>query len=447
MSSGSNDAARQLAELTQIEKRARAATDRRGLGFVMVNDTRALLDYREAFLWNAITERIEAISGLAEVAREAPLVDWLARHCRAWQRHTGNKSDGIRVMTVDDLPEAEREHWRDALPPRLTWVPLRTADGALLGALLLARDSAPDSRERALLALLADAYAHAWRALDRPRRTPRPPRRRRRVIGLVVAGLIVVIACLPVRQSVLAPAEMTARDPAVIRAPLPAVVERLSVAPSEAVSAGQPLVHFDARELESRLATARQQLAVARAELRQAQQRSLSDARESARLAALTGQVRQAELEVDYLTERREQSVIEAPRAGVAIFDQPDEWIGRPVSVGERIMAIADPEHVKLTIQLDVGDAIALQNDAEVRFFLNADPANPMAARLERQGYRARPTERDGLAYQLTAHLVDDDPRARIGLRGTARLYGQRTPLIVYLLRRPLASLRLWLGV
>lgn len=447
MSSGASDAARQLAELTQIEKRARAATDRRGLGFVMVNDTRALLDYREAFLWSAITERIEAISGLADVAREAPLVDWLARHCRAWQRHRSD-SDAIRVMTVDDLPEAERAYWRDALPPRLTWVPLRSADGVTLGALLLARDSAPDSRERALLALLADAYAHAWRALDRPRRKPRPPRRRRRRIGLGLAGLaMVAIACLPVRQSVMAPAEIVPRDPRVIRAPLPAVVDRLLVDPSEAVSAGQPLVRFDARELESQLATARQQLAVARAELRQAQQRSLSDARTSARLAALTGQVRQTQLEVDYLSERHQQSVIAAPDAGVAIFDSPDAWRGRPVSVGERIMAIADPERVRLAIELDVGDAIALPEGGEVRFFLNSDPAAPMAAHLERQGYRARATERDGLAYALSARFDAADARQRIGLRGTARLYGARTTLLVYLLRRPLASLRLWLGV
>jgi hypothetical protein len=35
----------------------------------------------------------------------------------------------------------------------------------------------------------------------------------------------------------------------------------------------------------------------------------------------------------------------------------------------------------------------------------------------------------------------------RLGIRGTAQLYGDRVPMIYYILRRPVAFLRQWVGL
>ena len=54
----------------------------------------------------------------------------------------------------------------------------------------------------------------------------------------------------------------------------------------------------------------------------------------------------------------------------------------------------------------------------------------------------------DGImAYRLKAVFPGADPRIRVGLRGTAKVYGGETVLIVYLLRRPLGVMRVWLGL
>ena len=53
----------------------------------------------------------------------------------------------------------------------------------------------------------------------------------------------------------------------------------------------------------------------------------------------------------------------------------------------------------------------------------------------------------DGVAsYVLRGHLEGDPKRARIGLRGTARVSGDWTVLGYLLLRRPFAALREWCG-
>ncbi|MBN3049900.1 hypothetical protein H4F55_22420, partial [Pectobacterium brasiliense] len=51
------------------------------------------------------------------------------------------------------------------------------------------------------------------------------------------------------------------------------------------------------------------------------------------------------------------------------------------------------------------------------------------------------------MAYRLRARFTQDDPQLRVGLKVTAKLYGKRTVLFDYLLRKPQASLRVWLGV
>ena len=438
--------AERLALLLQLERRARAQADEAGLSFLMVNDSRQLLDYHEAFLWRADSGRISACSGLAQVEANAPLVLYLARLCQYWdaQPWTAELRD---LSQADASTDAQRE-WPDYLAPQLLRVPLKNRDGALLGCLLLSREQPLARPERALLELLQDAYGHAWASLQRSAPRPLLKRLGKRPRRLVVAGTVLALglAFLPVHQTVLAPAEIVAREPAVLRAPLQGVVERVLVQPNQLVKAGEPLVQLDKRELDSRMENARQTLAGADAQLRQARQQALFDERAKATLAELTTRRDQARADLIFLEDSLQCSLILAPRDGVAIFDDPSDWIGRPVNLGERIMQVADPHDARLEIQLPVADAIALQTGAEALLFLNSQPGSPLSASLERYGYRASPTPDGSMAYRLQATFDDQDERIRVGLKGTAKLYGERTLLIAYLLRKPLAALRVHLG-
>nr|WP_250207931.1 HlyD family efflux transporter periplasmic adaptor subunit [Curvibacter sp. CHRR-16] len=347
--------------------------------------------------------------------------------------------------------------WAEHLPAHAWWVPLPSVGAGLL---LLREEpwqqgegSAGLRGQLHLLELFADACAHAWGALRKPRAPwsfagavayVRHYGRTRR-FQCIAAVVVLLLLCLPVRQSVLAPAEVVARNPVAVRAPLPGVVDRIAVTPNQVVKAGDLLVVLDARELEGRLETARQGLAVAEAELRQGQQQALFDERSKASVALLQGRRDQAFMEVDHLSQSLERSQVRAERAGTVVLDEAGDWIGRPVALGERIMQIADPQEIELEVLLPVADAIDLPQDASLRMFLNTAPATPLAATLLRVGYRASPTSDGTLAYRVRARFAAGDT-ARLGLKGTAKLYGHRTVLLAYLLRRPLAHARVWLG-
>lgn len=356
------------------------------------------------------------------------------------------------------------------------------ADGRPSHALLvLWRDTPWQGADIAVLALLADAYAHAWRALMPARRGRRGAslwtRLRhgegRATWGWALALAVVALMFVPVRQSVLAPAEVVARAPTAVRAPMQGVVDRIAVAPNQPVEKGQLLAALDVRDLEGRLESARQTLAVADAELRQNQQLALVDDRSKATLALALAKREQAASDVDFYTRAVTRAQLRAERGGIALFDDPADWIGKPVALGERIMMVADPADVELEIHLPVGDAIKLPEHAAVQLFLNTAPASPLPATLVRVGYRAAPTAEGVMAYRVRARFdVDGGVTAvstagtggtattpgtvdsatssslpRVGLKGTAKLYGERTTLFGYLLRKPLATVRVWLGM
>lgn len=442
-----------LAALLQLEKRARACADAQALAFLMVNDTHALAPYRQAALWLPGAGGdgvISALSGLAVPDPNAPFTVWLAGLLASRAREGAS---GPFAATP-----GEQAMWAEHLPGHGLLLRLPLGDAAASdGLLALWRDTPWTGAEIAVLGLLADAYAHAWRALAPTQRTGRAAswwgrlrhgERRTRwwlALGVAVIGLMFV----PVRQSVLAPAEVVARAPMAVRAPLQGVVDQIAVAPNQTVEKGQLLAALDVRDLEGRLESARQALAVADAELRQNQQQALVDDRSKATLALARGKRAQAASDVDFYAKAVARAQLRAERDGIVLFDDPADWIGKPVALGERIMMVADPADVELEIHLPVGDAIALPAEAPIRLFLNTAPADPLPATLLRVGYRASPTAEGAMAYRVRARLTDDAlaTQPRVGLKGTAKLYGESTPLYGYLLRKPLATLRVWLGL
>lgn len=455
--------AARVSGLLHLEKSARHAATVTALGFVLVNETHSLLPYRQAALWWSAGRRVLALSGVVRPDEDAPYVRWLGRVFRhldleatAGMTGVGGAANTVRVITAGDLPADLAAGWEEWWPAEALWLPLAPPQGQapaeVIGGLMLVREAPPWSDgDRTLATYLADAYGHAWAALPGQRRRDRWFRRllsRRGLWGLLLLGLVAGMGAIPLPLSVLAPAEVIGADPVVVRAPFEGVIERMVVTPNEAVKEGQLLFTLDPVRLRNRLEVAHKALEIAEAELRQGQQQALWDQRSKAGLAALQGRRDQQVAEVNYLAGLLERIEVKAPRDGVAVFADVNEWIGRPVAIGERVLMIADPARVELEIQMPEAEAIALEPEAPVALFLNIAPHQPLAARLSFIGYKAAVQPDGVLAYRLKARLEETAaPPPRLGLKGTAKLYGAPARLYWQVLRRPLATARVWLAM
>mgnify|MGYP000919665154 FL=1 len=420
-----------------LEQQARKVGNTEQLAFAMVNDGQALFGFRHAAL--LIAGKVQALTGISVVEAHAPFVAFVERATATLLKQ--ERLDEGHNVDPTHLDEQARADMNDLSAAHAYWLPLKNRSGETFGGLWLARDLPFNEAEQSLLRQLADTYAHAWLALQ-----PHKPWRMRwpRKKLLAVAAALSLLLLIPVRQSVLAPAEVVPLGGRVVAAPLDGVITEFLVKPNQSVAAGDLLVRFDATSLKAQSDVAERALGVAEAELKTNSQRAFADAESSARLDLLAARVEQKRAERDYARQLLARSEVRAERAGIAVFADAERLTGKPVQTGERLMQIADPSQAELRIELPVGDAIALQPGAEVALFLDSNPLNRHEAQLERSAYEAQTTAAGQLAYRLDARFVDTPPR--VGLRGTAKLFGDRAPLAYYLLRRPLAAARQSLG-
>ncbi|MFZ4538189.1 efflux RND transporter periplasmic adaptor subunit [Propionivibrio sp.] len=448
-----------LGLLLDLSRRARQAADGTVLGFVAVNDSHDLATYRQAALWLA-DEGVKTLSGVVQLEANAPYVQWLGRVCR----NLSLLGQQPRLIGASGLPEELAAEWDAWLPSYGLWLPLAidSADSKSavpLGGLLLARDTPWPGNEIALLAEWMAIWCHAWRAQHRPgqwswRRALQVARDafgvkagttwwKQRCARWVAAVLVLLL--FPIRLTVLAPGELVPANPAVIRAPLEGVVGNFLVKPNELVKAGQPLFNFDDAPLKSKLEVARQALSSAEAEYRQAAQLAVSESKYKGQLALLMGKVEERRAEADYLQGQLDRAHVVAPQDGIALFDDPSEWIGKPVSTGERIMRVASPDDVEVEAWLAVGDAIPLPDAAPVSLYLNASPLFSVSARVRYAAHDAVQRPDGSYAYRVRASL-DGKTEHRVGLKGTAKLSGHWVPLVYWVVRRPLAGIRQTIG-
>ena len=431
----------------QLERSARHAEDLQALRYVMVNETRRLAPYRRAVIAGVVPGRrmrVEAVSGIPVVEKDAPFTRLMNRVLTAALRRP--EAGKPAALTPSDTPGVRSSDWQEHIAAHAAWVPLNLADGTVVAALLIDRDTPFADSELVLLHQLTDCYAHAWSAL-KGRSRARPGRRWGPVIGLSVAAALVAAMFIPVRLTALGPAEVVAADPLVVAAPLEGVIGRFAVEPNQPVRDGQELFRFDDTNLRAQLDVAERTLGIAEAELRRATQGAFVDTEAGSQIAILDARLTLRRSEVAFAQAQLERSIVRAERDGIAVFTDVNDWVGRPVVTGERVMLIADPLQSEVEIQLPVEDAVALDPGAPVELYLDVDPLTAIPASLRSASYEARATPEGTFAYELKAAFTERAEPVRIGLKGTAKLFAHDVPLYFYLFRRPIGALRQMLGL
>ncbi len=442
MSERLNNQLIRLTLLLQLERRARHASAHE-LPYVLVNETSELIPYRQAVLWRTDNATIEAASGVAKPEPNSPYALWLKPVLQYLSRN--ENANQITPFTAEGLPKELAGEWAEWLPEHGLWLPIPfVSSGRYI--LVLFREPAWNEAEIHLLSYLIEAYGSVY-ALSEAAKPAIPFRDRlkKRKNQLTLAAIVVIALFFPIRQSVLAEAEVIAYKPNLVRSPLEGVVETFYVQPNENVKVGQKLFSLDKAELKSRLEVAKEKRDSAQTDYLQTTQEAMLDPKVKFKLAGLKSKWEQETAEVEYISTLLKRCDVNTTIAGVTVFDDPNDWLGRPVKQGEKILAVADPASVELEVRLPMEDLIALEPGDEVLFFSNITPHKPLEARLNYFSYRASPTPSDVMAYRLKADFTEKSVLPRLGYHGTAKLYGARKPFILWLLRKPIRTIRLWL--
>ncbi|MDH4083962.1 MAG: HlyD family efflux transporter periplasmic adaptor subunit [Nitrospira sp.] len=436
------------ATLLQLERMVRAARTQQELQFLFVNETRRLLPYRQAVLVAPPTSSsphydVRAASSVPVVDRTAPLMQWTERlihHLRTTS--TGHE---IRRISEPECADELKSDWDEFVVGHGLWCPLKHPDDQILGGLWLTRDQPWLDYEVTILERLSEAYAYAWRAVG-PSKNYRWRWGLSRTTTWLLAATVLGALAIPVPMSTLAPAKIVAKDPLIVSAPIDGVIAEIVVPPNSAVSKGDVLFRYEDTTFRSDYQVAERNLDVAMAQYRRAAQGSFVEADHKADVPLLKAEVELRETERNYAYERLAKVEVKADQAGLVLYTEKSDWIGKPVVVGQRIMELADPRRLEVRIDLPVDDAIVLREGAPVSLFLNANPFSSVPATISHASYHAEVLPNNTLAYRVMAQLSEEASESRIGWQGSAKLYGERVTLFTYLFRRPISALRPWIG-
>lgn len=444
-----------LLNLINLSRRARKAEDALALQFIVVNETFSLAPYVIGTLW-VQREGVVSISGVSQVDRHSAFTLWLNRLCQGfYTAHASPSRIDTRALPADDQAE-----WAQSLPAYGLWIPGAKTEQEQAFGLLFARNEPWRDDEIAVINEWVDIWRHSWEKLHAPsvqgqigevwaaiRQGLQSPKTlfkgRSKRFWLITAAIVL----FPIKLTVFAPAELVPANPAVIRVPIEGVVGEFFVTPNQRVDEGDLLFQLDLTSLQARLQIAQQETQIAAAELRQSTLQSLSDQKSRRMIAPQEGKAIERRFEAEYLKDLLGKAKITAPRAGVAIFDDPSEWIGRPVAAGERVMVVATEGEMEIEAWIPIGDAIELADASSVTLYLNAAPLSPVTGTLRYVGHEAQQRPDGSYAYRLRATVPKGESAQRIGLKGTARVSGQWVPFSYWVLRKPIAWLRQFLGI
>ena len=436
-----------LTALLHLEQRALGAAMPAALGFTVVNEALTLVAYRQAAFFTCTPHgklKLTTASGLVSVAEDSPYAVWLGRFAKTFP-----SQPDCQKFDFADAPPDFVDGWEEWLPEHLLVATLFDPSGQRSGLVMYARETPWHEVEMALLDRAHQTYAYCLHALARG------PRRLGAALGSVFQGKVgkwLAIAALlamliPVRLSALAPAEVVALTAMAVAAPQEGVISAFHVQPNATVKAGDKLFSLDDSALSSRREVARRGVSIARSDQLVAEQRAFDDLKSKGELAAAVGRVKEKEAELALAEVSLNRVVVKAERDGIAVYGDPNDWLGRPVQTGERVMQLADPRDAGVLIWLPVADALNLEPGAPIRLFLHTKPLSPLPATLLQTSYQAVLSPEGVSAYRLRGQFEDGADKARIGLRGTARVSGDWAVLGYFLFRRPIAAMREWTGL
>ncbi len=441
-----------LEALLLLEGEVRSVRTLRELIYCIANETRKVVATRQTYVLrprksNITRFMVDTVSNLTAVDRSAPAIRTLEDifNTALAAVQDGDETEGSKP-SLFEIPV--QEETQGAVFPFRHGViaPLTDNRGTIYAAIVCLSEVTAKPGDLAVIERLQSVYSHAWQALS-----PRPLRRipgffrKLLVAAVVVAGLATMIIQVPL--TTLAPAEVVAKSPQIVAAPIDGVVFAMNIDPNTQVSKGDELFRYVDTELASRHAVARENRNVAAARLQTARQGAFGAGAGARDMAVAQAELELAETELLYAATQLNKTVVRAPRAGLAIFDRRSDWQGRPVAVGEKVLEIANPQKVEFRVDLAISDAIVLNPGARVKVFLDSSPLSPREAKLASANYRASLSASEQLVYKLYAtEESSHDSQPRIGARGTAQVFGERVSLGFYLFRRPISVLRQYTG-
>jgi len=228
-----------LEALISVESDVRKTTDLKQLGFLIANDTHRVVPYYQCVVWKLnmnATVDVVAVSGVAALDRNATALRDVRKIVRGVARE--HRDGDPASIDASGLGSSRRKLWKQYLPRYAHWRPLKGEDGAIVGGLLITRDSDFTDSDLDLVGKLSEGYERQWQWLGSrsfSRRFAPGAKGRFTKAAITLAALLVLGLLIRVPAAFVGQAQIIAADPMLVSSPVEGVIESFVARPNEFV--------------------------------------------------------------------------------------------------------------------------------------------------------------------------------------------------------------------
>ena len=216
----------------------------------------------------------------------------------------------------------------------------------------------------------------------------------------------------------------------------------------DTVRKGERIARYDTAQLEYKLADARSSLQETEAELALEQQNAFTDESKLGKTKLLQAKCDSMKVAVKEAEWFLAHADITAPADGIlALTDRRAEQLtGKAVRTGDKLFEIFSTGNITAKILVPEQNSSILQKKFSARLFLYTKPEQPIDAEVMEIAAHPELTDRQTYCYPVTVKLASKelDTELRFGMRGTAKLYGEKTFAGYYLVKNLILCIRKW---
>ena len=301
-------------------------------------------------------------------------------------------------------------------------------------------------QELHLLSLLSHHYREAiWYNTKRNETKFKAIIRKRKVFAFrnIFAAIFILFFIslfFRIHQNVASSFELVPTQESVRYAPYSGVISEALYKNGVEVKKGDLIIKYDTKELSYQLSSAVNAAEEIQAELNLAKQRSFSDEEELDKVKLLELKHNKFLIDIDRLNWYLSRSDLVAEDTGTLIVDDNEKWSGKSVTAGEKLYEIVNDKNIIAKVMLDESDAAVLGENTKINLFLFSQPEKPVHGEIFSVSPKPLLNETGQFCYNIKMKLNKIQPSYIFGMRGIARVQGNKVSFGYYLFK----SMVLW---
>lgn len=445
---------RRTTAFVELMGRCAAAEDFESAMQTLVNHLRELLGCDRVAValkhWNGT--KLATLSGRHEAKGNSEIMGVVeAGISEAVRRDAVMEFDGSK-KEHEMLLSAPIEEMRQVLGPRAYVLePLRDEAGRVCGGWLFTwKDSVDDFAEkRAFLQAINAQVAvqiQLWQQ-GKPQGLRGTAKRlwkkatssQRRFAALITLALL-VLAAWPVSYRVKAPCELQAVVRRTVSAPFDATLMRSLVAPGERLKEGQVMAELDGREIQFRLADV---LADHARAVKKADAALSAGEVAEQQMAQLEAEAKAQEIKV--LEYQQRHLEIRAPIAGLVLRGDLERAEGAALRMGDTLYEVGSLDEMRIDMAVAESDLALVKRGMPVEVRLTSHVGEGVKAEVKKIAPRSELKDGENV-FIVEAVVENGDGRLRPGMKGKAKVFADKYPLVWTVTRRAwnYLRMRLW---